>query len=183
MKSLYLLALLPPEDLTSQIDEIRVSCSEKFGVMKALKPPVHITLYRPFRIEEDFENNIIGLIQSAASGMQPFRQDLENFEAFDTHAIVIRALNNPDILKLNSCISSVFRKHGIDLHPSDNHPFRPHLTIAYRDIKPEVFPVIWDEYKDMKFKRSFIADHFSLLKHDGKQWNIIKNFPLSTVRI
>jgi hypothetical protein len=39
--------------------------------------------------------------------------------------------------------------------------------------------MIWEEYKDARFKRTFTIDHFSLLKHDGKQWNKINDFKLS----
>lgn len=182
MTNLYLLAILPPEDLSRQIHEIRVQCAEKFGVQKALKPPVHITLYRPFKAVEAFENKLIRLIHSAASGLKPFHQDLENFEAFDMHAVVIRASKNSGITALHRSIASVFRKNEIDKLPAGKNslPFRPHLTIAYRDILPEVFPMIWEEYKDLKFKRSFKADHFSLLKHDGTQWNLLEDFKLSS---
>lgn len=181
MSSLYLIAILPNDDLSRQIHEIRVQCSEKFGVQKALKPPVHITLYRPFKIEDAFESKMIRLLQSSASGLHPFKQELENFEAFDTHAVVIRALKNPDIMKLQRSVASVFRKNEIDRLPpgTKNMPFRPHLTIAYRDILPEVFPMIWQEYKDARFKRTFTVDHYSLLKHDGKQWNKVTDFKLS----
>lgn len=181
MNSLYLIAILPSEDLSRQIHEIRVQCSEKFGVQKALKPPVHITLYRPFKIEDAFESRMIRLLSSAGSGLNPFRQELENFEAFDIHTIVIRASKNPGIMKLQRAVASVFRKNEIDKLPlgSKNMAFRPHVTIAYRDILPEVFPLIWQEYKDVRFKKSFTADHFSLLKHDGKQWNKISDFKLS----
>lgn len=185
MTALYLIAILPPEDLSRQIHEIRVQCSEKFGVQKALKPPVHITLYRPFKMDESYESKMIRLLQAAVSGQRPFRQDLENFEAFDMHAVVIRALKNPEIMKLQRAVASVFRKNNIDKLPtgSRNTSFRPHLTIAYRDILPEMFPLIWQEYKDARFKRSFTADHFSLLKHDGKQWNLMKDMKLSGVNV
>ncbi|MEJ7692226.1 2'-5' RNA ligase family protein [Daejeonella sp.] len=181
MTSLYLIAILPPEDLSRQIHDIRLQCAEKFGVQKALKPPVHITLYRPFKIEDAFEGRMIRLLQSLASGLQPFRQDIENFEAFDSHAVVIRALKNPEIMRLQRAVASVFRKNEIDRQSpgSKNLPFRPHLTVAYRDILPEVFPMIWNEYKDARFKRAFTVEHFSLLKHDGEKWNRINDFKLS----
>jgi 2'-5' RNA ligase len=181
MQSLYLVAILPPEDLACQIHEIRLHCAAKFDIEKALKPPVHITLYQPFKMDEAFEPKLRRLLQSAASGLQPFKQDLENFEAFDMHAVVIRALKTPDIMKLQRAVASVFRKNELEKKslPTKKLPFRPHLTIAYRDIPPEVFPLIWNEYKDARFKRSFTLDHFSLLKHDGKQWNKINDFKLS----
>lgn len=181
MTNLYLIAILPSEDLSRQINDIRVHCSEKFGVQKALKPPVHITLYRPFKMDETFEPRMLKLLKSATGDLPPFKQDLENFEAFDMHAVVIRALKNPQIMKLQRSVASVFRKNEIDKLPAgtENMSFRPHLTIAYRDIQPEVFPMIWDEYKDARFKRTFTVNEFSLLRHDGKQWNRIIDFKLS----
>ncbi len=180
MSSLYLIAILPPEDLSRQINEIRVQCSEKFGVQKALKPPVHITLYRPFKMEDAFETKMCRLLQSVAAGLEPFRQELENFEAFDMHAVVIRALKNPQMMKLQRSVASIFRKNEIDKLPpgTKNLAFRPHVTIAYRDILPEVFPLLWQEYKDAHFKRNFTNDNFSILKHDGKQWNKVRDFKL-----
>jgi 2'-5' RNA ligase len=177
MSGIYLLAILPPHELARDIHQIRLHCSEKFGVLKALRPPVHISMYRPFRLEEEFENNFILLIQSAIAEQEVFEQEIENFEAFNTHAIVLRALLNTGILNLYNTISTIMREKGIDKHPTDIFPFHPHLTIAYRDIKPEVFPLIWEDYKNKKFNASFRADHLSLLKHDGNRWLEIKNYP------
>ncbi|MES3017149.1 MAG: 2'-5' RNA ligase family protein [Bacteroidota bacterium] len=181
MQSLYLIAILPSEDLSRQIHDIRLQCAEKFGVKKALTPPVQITLYRPFKLEQAFESKMARLLQSAAAGVEPFPQEIENFEAFDTHSIVLRALKNPGIMKLQRAVAAVFRKNEIDkqIPGSKNLPFRPHLTIAYRDILPEMFPLIWNEYKDARFKRTFTVNHFSLLKHDGEKWNKINDFKLT----
>jgi len=177
MSSLYLLAILPPHELAQEIHQIRLHCAAKFGVLKALKPPVHISIYRPFRLEQEFEDNFILMIQSALKEQEIFNQEIENFEAFHTHAIVLKALLNPCILEIYNIISTIMTEKGIDKHPQDNFPFRPHLTIAYRDIKPEVFPLIWEDYKNKKFNAIFKADHLCLLKHDGDQWLVIKNYP------
>lgn len=177
MSGIYLLAIIPPHELSREIHQIRLLCSEKFGVLKALKPPVHISMYRPFRLEEEFEDNFIHIIQSATAEQVVFEQKIEDFEAFNNHAIVLRALLNPGILKLYTIISTIMKDKGIDKHPTDIFPFHPHLTIAYRDIKPEVFPLIWKDYKNKKYNASFKADYLSLLKHDGNQWLVIKNYP------
>lgn len=177
MKSLYLLALLPPPDLSAQIDEIRKECSEKFKVYKALRPPVHITLYRPLSMEESFERKLISLMKEVGSGVKPFIQELQNFDEFNSQVVCIKALKNPELLELRQLIISVFRKYRIDPKETNGSlPFLPHITIAYRDVLPEVFPLIWNEYKDRKFKKKFTADHFTLLKHDQKQWNVLENF-------
>ena len=107
MSGIYLLAIIPPHELSREIHQIRLLCSEKFGVLKALKPPVHISMYRPFRLEEEFEDNFIHIIQSATAEQVVFEQKIEDFEAFNTHAIVLRALLNPGILKLYTIISTI----------------------------------------------------------------------------
>ena len=177
MKSLYLLALLPPPDLSAQIDEIRKECSEKFKVYKALRPPVHITLYRPVYMEESFEKRFSLLMKTVGYSVKPFIQELENFDEFNSQVVYIKALKNTGLLELRQLIVSVFRKHRIDPKESTGSlSFLPHITIAYRDVLPEVFPLIWAEYKGRKFKKKFSADHFTLLKHDQKQWNVLENF-------
>ncbi|HXH98820.1 MAG TPA: 2'-5' RNA ligase family protein [Sphingobacteriaceae bacterium] len=179
MKSLYLLALLPPPDLSSQINEIRKECSEKFKVYKALKHPVHITLYRPISMEETFEKKFIQLMKSVGRTVKPFTQELENFHEFNSQVICIRALKSAELNDLRQSIVSVFRKHRIDPKETKGSlAFIPHITIAYRDVLPEVFPLIWEEYKDQKFKKKFLAERFSLLKHDLKQWNVLEEFRL-----
>lgn len=177
MKSLYLLAILPPTDLSAQIDSIRKECSEKFEVYKALKPPVHITLYRPIFMEESFEKKFSTLMKEIGYSVKPFVQKLENFDEFNSQVVCIKALKNPELINLRQSIVSVFRKHRIDpKETTGSLPFIPHITIAYRDVLPEVFPLVWHEYKDRKFKKQFLIDHFTLLKHDKKQWNILENF-------
>ena len=179
MKSLYLLALLPPEDFAIQIDSIRKECAEKFNVYKALKPPVHITLYRPIFMEDTFQKKFSLLMKSVARSVKPFTQKLENFDEFSSQVVFIRALQNPDLMQLRQSIVSVFRTHRIDPKESTGSlPFRPHVTIAYRDVTPEIFPLIWQEYGERRFKKQFFCDHFTLLKHDGRRWNVFENFPL-----
>ena len=104
--SLYLTAILPPKDLSEQIDDIRQELSDRYKIFAALKPPVHITLFRPVNIDESIEDNLVKL------------------------------------------------------------------------LKPETFPLIWDDLKNRKFKRTFSINRFTLLKHNGKRWEIFQEFPL-----
>lgn len=182
MTGLYLLAILPPAQLSEQIDNIRKECAAKFGVKAALKPPVHITLYRLFKLENSFEKQFIRLFKALGHTLQPFEQQLENFDSFNTHTVYIRAVKNPEIMQLNRSVSAVFSKYKIDPQETkSNLSFTPHITIAYRDISPEVFPEIWQEYKDRKFKREFLIDRITLLKHDTKRWNKMEEFRLQCV--
>ena len=71
--------------------------------------------------------------------------------------------------------SSLFPK---DIHPVDAQ-FKPHVTIAYRDLMPEMFSKAWGEYKLKSFNAEFEVDAFYLLQHDTKKWNIISTYSLT----
>jgi 2'-5' RNA ligase len=183
MRSLYLIAVLPPAHLSEQIDDIRKECAERYDVKAALKPPVHITLFRPFFLDTERENWLIKLLLPA-TGQPPFHQEIENFDSFNMHVVFLCAIKNASITALQRCISSVINRNKIDpKEVKGNTLFRPHITIAYRDIPPEVFPVMWEEYKNRKFKRNFMVESFSLLKHDGKRWNLLCEFRLKPTDI
>ena len=179
MTSLYFIAILPPEELSEQIDDIRKECAERFQVKAGLKPPVHITLYRPFHLEQELENHLIKSLSTVTYSHSPFEQQLENFDSFNAHTLYIRAIKNPKLAALQKNITSVILRHKLDVREvKGNTLFTPHVTIAYRDIPPETFPLIWETFKDKKFKRSFMTERFALLKHDGKKWNVLKNYGL-----
>ena len=183
MRHLYLLALLPPKELSEEIHEIRLECAQKFGVQKALRPPVHITLYRPFHAEQAFEDELIRLLDQGTRGIPSFTQELENFGTFKSQVVFIKALKSPELIRLHEAIVSVIRKNHLDKQQDQqkDQPFHPHITIAYRDIPMDLFPAIWGEYKDRKMKFRFEAKQFSLLKHENSIWNLIKDFQLTDV--
>lgn len=58
------------------------------------------------------------------------------------------------------------------IHPVDL-AFKPHMTIAYRDLTPENFFQAWEEYKDKHFYDVFDVHTIYLLEHDWKKWNVI----------
>jgi 2'-5' RNA ligase len=177
MKGLYLIALLPPADLSEQIDEIRRECSVKFDVYKALRPPVHITLYPPFRFEEDLEKQLKYILQQQTLGSSRFTQHLENFGHFRKEVVFIKALNSPELTSLKQAITAVFQKENTQ-DRSKTADFHPHITIAYRDVTPYKFQRIWNEYRNREFIAHFPAKQFTLLKHDNVRWNPVEDFAL-----
>ncbi|MBC8051929.1 MAG: 2'-5' RNA ligase family protein [Sphingobacteriaceae bacterium] len=182
--NLYLTAIIPPPELSEQIDDIRKELSERYKIYAALKPPIHITLYRPVNVDESFENTLLKLLKPVGFKHSPFKQDLLNFDSFNIQTLFIAGVKNPLLSTLQKDVAAVFNKNKIDpKEVKGNTTFHPHVTIAYRDIPPDVFPKIWNELKNRKFKRTFVIDHFTLLKHDGKKWQIFKEFPLQKPEI
>lgn len=181
MHSLYFIAILPPEDLSRQIHEIRKACSVKFNVYKGLKPPVHITLHRPFKMESSFEKNLVRLLAPAAVH-NGFEVHLENFGSFNIQVLYLNVLRNEALTGLYRKINGIINRNKLDPKEvkTGNRSFNPHITIAYRDIPAETFPAMWEQYKDERFKRTFTADRFFLLKHTGEEWLPLHAFDLKS---
>lgn len=180
MPELYLIALLPPPEISEVLHEVRLECSRRFGIYKALRPPVHITLYPPFHAEESFENQLAELLRLGTVEIPAFTQQLENFGSFDRKVVYINAVKTPELLSLQQAVVSVIVSNRIDpqLEQRKDQPFKPHITIAYRDIPHGMFPLIWKEYKDRQLKISFQAENFSLLTHKKTGWISVEDFKL-----
>jgi 2'-5' RNA ligase len=180
MRALYFIAILPPEEVNNQIEEIRLECSRKFGVFKALRPPVHITLYPPFHLDESCQANLERLIGDGTMALSSFTQHLENYGSFARKVVYIDAVKNTKLEYLYQAILSVIARNKIDrqLESRINQPYNPHITIAYRDVSNEQFAAIWNEYKDRKLELSFEIERFTLLKHEKQKWVPVRDFEL-----
>ena len=54
--------------------------------------------------------------------------------------------------------------------------FHPHMTIATRDLTGEAFHKAWPQYKKREFQAKFHVHSIFLLKHNGKTWDIFREF-------
>ena len=59
MNQLYFIALIPPEPLKDQIQDIKLEVTEKFNSSHSLNAPPHITLLSPFRMDEEQEDQFL----------------------------------------------------------------------------------------------------------------------------
>lgn len=172
MKQRYLIAILPPKGLSIAIDQIRRECSQTFQIYKALRPPVHLTLRFIGSLEESYEAQLISSLNGARN-FKPFIQELENFSGFqNARAVYIAGTKNKQIDRLYQQIKVLTKSYGKDLHDS----LTPHLTIAYRDVNEAKYQEILDYYQSKTFHAMFEVNHFSLLKHDGSTWNVLRHY-------
>lgn len=180
---LYLFAIMPPEKLSKEIHDERLTFAEEYGFVAALKSPVHITLFPPFKIpvaeNTAFESHVSNM-QNWADSQHSLTIELQNFNFFDNYGypvLFIDVLKSPELVKLRSS----FLKE-LDNYPwieKSTLPFKPHITIGYRDIDQAVFPTIREVYARRKFKAQFDCNAIYLWKHDGKQWQVFKTFCLN----
>jgi 2'-5' RNA ligase len=177
---LHLWAVVPPPDLEQQIDAIRKEFSANFNAVAALKPPVHITLYKPFSVPvPDVRKHIEKLRRWV--GIQPsFHIELKNFGFFEQKSPVafIDVVANAELSDLNTGIASETKKL-FGLEDRSRQQFHPHFTIGYKDISPEVFPEVKRAYNRRPFHAGFDVKHLALFRHNGKKWELQHELPLA----
>ncbi|HEY0894964.1 MAG TPA: 2'-5' RNA ligase family protein [Sphingobacteriaceae bacterium] len=181
MKALYLIAILPPPEQAGRIDALRRECSKKYQVFKALRPPVHMTLYKPVWLVPEQEEQLIRQMRLIGAEQQSFMQEAENFSRFSNRVLYLQALPNPALSALQRRIARVFIEEGFDPDTIITEAYHPHFTMAYRDVTPGKFQEMWNEYKGKSFRITFPADNFSILKHDGKKWLVLEDIALRPV--
>lgn len=175
-KELYLIALLPHEELREEVRELKLEMKERFNASHALKAPAHITLQMPFRRDETFEETLISALESFASGQHVFNITLNGFDAFPPRVIFLKIENHQPIADLHSAFQEMLKASLGFSEKELMSRFHPHLTIATRDLSKKMFHKAWPEFKEREFEASFTADRLHLLKHNGKHWELFREF-------
>jgi len=177
MSSLYFIAILPHEQLRQEVTALKNYMAEKYFSKAALTSPPHITLFPPFRKRDDFEKPLADSLCAFAQLQQSFEISLNGFGCFKPAVIFIQPEENES---LNSMYSSLLLhlKTSINLQDAQNErPYHSHMTIATRDLKKNFFHTAWEEFRDKEFKRKFEVKSIFVLKHNGKTWDIIQEYP------
>jgi 2'-5' RNA ligase len=176
-QKLYFIAVVPQEDIRSEVTGFKHYIAEHFNSRHSLKSPPHITLQMPFKWKEEKENKLVKFLGDFSSTQIPFEVALKNFSAFPKRVIYIDIVKNEYLEKLYFNLSSAIRKELKIINDSyKNQGFTPHMTIAHRDLKPAAFDMAWAEFKEKPFDKKFLVDHICLLKHNGKSWDIFERF-------
>ncbi len=101
------------------------------------------------------------------------------FGAFPPKVIFVKIEANQQVETLqNDLCQLMAQKMSIHNANYQNKPFRPHLTIAFRDLKKVQFLKAWDYYKDQEYQASCIINHLTLLRHNGHRWEAELDFQL-----
>ncbi len=176
-KKLYFIAIVVPEPFQTEITEFKKEARRLFHASHALNSPAHITLIPPFFASDNemqyFSEALNGFIKNKS--LSPVR--MENFNRFGNRVIFVDVKKNPGLNRFQSELFEFFKKHFPAF--SKKNRFHPHITVAFRDLKPEIFPHAWKHFSSVKFQGYFVPSFITLLKHENKQWHIEKKFLLN----
>lgn len=149
------------------------------GSKGALRSPAHITLHMPFKWKPTKEELLYTSLEKLASTILNFEVVLHNFNCFEPRVIYVDIVKNEQLTQIRNEVMRLSRSTWkLDL-PKDLRGFHPHITIGFRDLKKPQFYKVWEQLKQKSFKATFRTNAIVLLKHNGKSWDINKNFDLA----
>jgi 2'-5' RNA ligase len=179
MENMYFMAITPPEAISQKIITIQEDFASRFESHASLKIMPHITIKGPFRFPDQEHETVVSWFSQLNIPVAPFTLELKNFDAFhrkDKPVIFIKPSPNPSLLSLQKHIIARYNEKfpgepvmNLELN------YHPHLTVAYRDLKPASFREAWEEFKEKEFSGSFEVNDYHLLQHNGKKWEVIKS--------
>jgi len=175
-QNLYFIALVPHIELREQIKALKEEIKERFKAKHALKSPAHITLQMPFKRSSDDEPYLIRTLEEFASKQNAFRVDLSGFGCFSPRVIFVNVNDFEPIIAVHAKLQKVLIEKMAFEENVITPKLHPHMTLATRDLRTKTFRGAWGEFKKKEFEASFLCQSLFLLKHNGKFWDIHREF-------
>jgi 2'-5' RNA ligase len=179
-KQNYFIALLPPEPIKTEVTRIKEYCRDRYQTKAALRSPPHITFHPPFSWESNRLDQLKQSLTQFASAQPQVTVDLDGFATFPHQVIFIEVERSPELLALHTKLAQHLQENlGLVDPKAKTRPFKPHMTIAFRDLGKAEFKSAWAEFQTRSLSYDFLADTLTLLVHDGRQWQIEQSFPFA----
>ncbi|AFZ18151.1 2'-5' RNA ligase [Allocoleopsis franciscana PCC 7113] len=179
-KRRFFIALLPPQEIQDYANEVKEYFAQNYNSKKAQKSPPHITLQPPF----EWHLEHLPLLEQALSTFAETQTSvpiiLKGFGAFAPRVIYINVVKTPELMRLQGDLMAHLEESlGIVDSVSKTRPFAPHMTVAFQDLTRQNFRAAWPEFQHRELEFQCIVSQLTLLIHDGKRWDVSKNFALS----
>lgn len=169
---MYFIAIVLPAALDEKILGYKKWMAEKYGCKVGLKSPAHITIVPPFWMEDEKEMQIKNDLQLLSANVTAFALSTANFSAFKPRTLFVAVAENEQLKKLKKKSDDFFKTATYPVK-AENRPFHPHITIATRDLHKKDFADAWPHFENKSLEEEFVAKGMSLLKHNGRTWDII----------
>lgn len=165
----YFIAIVIPQPLFDKIEAVKILLLKSHQLKCALRSPSHITLHRPFEWKEEKEKILIESL-SSFQFEEKFEIALKNYNFFEPRVVYVDVCEN-ELLNTLHLELTRFAKQKLRLFNDleDKRGFHPHVTIAFRDIKKKLFPILKEKFISEEINGEFNYKGFTLLKLN-KKW-------------
>lgn len=175
----YFIGVLPSDHLYEQISSIKLSFSEKYRSIAALRVQPHITLHMPFYWPNRKEQELVNSLQYFSKMHKAFELTLAGYGSFPPKVIFIDVKHSEPLRHIQSLLHRFCKIHfGVLNANYKDLPFHPHITIAFRDLKKPSFYNAWEEYRTKPFDGIFKVCKLYLLKQIHNDWTLFEQLDL-----
>lgn len=174
----YFIALVPEGPIQEDATALKGEMRDLFNIKYALKSPAHVTLKMPFNYNELKEERLISKLEKFFGSYAPFDLKFNDFDRFGRRVIFIALKSSDALVNLQEALGN-FCKFELKLAKElSDLTFHPHMTIAFKDIKPKNFDIYWAHFKNKRFKAHFPVKDIALLKRLDGRWEVVHRFIL-----
>lgn len=170
----YFLALVPPDPIYSKSNEIKQKIQEKFGLKYALKSPPHITLKMPFSYNEAKEVELTSRLSEFLADQKSFSLGISGVGTFGQRVIFQAITPNSALVELQKKLKIFCKRELLLVDELSDRNYHPHLTLAFKDLKPSKFDGVLELVKDLQLDAEFKVDRMAILKKTEGKWRIHK---------
>lgn len=162
-----------------QCDLIR-EIFEKFAVEPLTnKLDPHITLKAPFEATDEQIHEVVQIIESFCSTVQPIDLKLRNFGHFDTNVIFVDVEENPWLQLVFKNLNERLGKANWMTFGKFDFTKKFHSTIVSGNFEEEKFSQIWDFISIKSVGIEMIFDGIAVFRKINGKWEVYKEFNFS----
>ncbi|GAB3292583.1 2'-5' RNA ligase family protein [Hymenobacter tenuis] len=166
---LYLVALLAPEPIKSEVWELKQEVQRRTGSRNATRLPPHITLVPPLRQPPEFEAQAAAALRTFAATQAACPLHLHDFAWFQNRTLYVRVIEQEPLQQLHAALYRWCAVH-LPTVPKETRPFVPHMTLATRDLPPNMVPELRQDFASRTYRASAELRELVLYRHDGRVW-------------
>jgi len=174
----YFIAIVPEGDVQERMTELKLELKERFNLKYALRSPAHITLKMPFLWNEAKEDRLIGKLEDFFKARVSFHLKVRKIGTFGDRVIFVKVEEKKALLTLQQRLVSMCKTELNLIQELSDYAYRPHMTVAFKDLKKNRFNEYLDWIKTRGFSGHIAVQQVALLKRDAGKWAVIKRFPL-----
>ena len=173
----FFIALLPPVEVQTKANEIKGIMRDRYASRAAFRSPPHVTLLAPFEWPLINLPDLAKSLARFAAAQSPVPMTLDGFGTFAPHTIYINVVKGDRLIAIQPQLLSHLREDlGLVSQRDLNRRFVPHLTVAYRDLKPNKFRQAWSTFQHQEIHFDFTVTQLTLLIHDGQRWLVKESY-------
>ena len=179
MKSaLLFIAIVAESDVFADIRAFQRHSARHFDSSRALRSPPHITLEPPFKWRDDELAVLESELALFGEHQSPIELQLDGFDRFASRVVFVDVVENPSLSALQAALKERLRSNLGLISDRPDRTFRPHMTVAFKDLKRHRFAEAWAHFSNTPYQKTMSVNRFSLLQHDGQFWQQRKHFDL-----